>query len=319
MKLKSIKEAFTLNKNKTAKNSKYEIIGAGPEGEDELDLDTINASGIKLVHNKKTGRKMWMKERYSDLEDERIGMPYSQIKGLDFIHQDERGFIEYVSYNLLRYLKKYCPEIRIPNHIRLSFSNEDGFNATYQTLTSSYRNLKQASETTKGNVYRNLVIDTYLFLILIGHTDFHKGNLIVKNKNDYYMIDPEISLQNYERAIKMGRDFMEFSIEPYFKYNASFKKIVEQYNTIMKINIDTEFGPIIDKCIEIAIKAMIKDGMVDLEDVKEERRNLKSMKNIILRNIHANKKYIKEKFKRYVDAENAVSVSSKPIPLLRKT
>lgn len=310
MKLKNIKEAFTIsNRNK----KKHEILagvgnkdqgsGTGTE-EDSLDLETLNASGVKLIHNPKTGRKIWMKDKYIDFED--AGYNY-EFEGLDFTDQSLRGLVEYISYNFLRYLKKYAPEIKIPNHIRLSFDWGDGFDTTYQTMTSSFKNLQQAGETTKGNIYRNLIIDTYLYMVLIGHSDFHKGNLVVKNKDEYYMIDPEISLQNYENALNQGRDQMEFTIEPYLKYSKSFSKIADQYKTIMNIDVTNEFGPIIDKCIEIAIKATIKDGQMTMEQIKEEKQFLRSsFKNKILRNLQDNKAYIKREFKKYVDADTAV-------------
>ena len=313
MKLRNLKEAFRISdRNK----KKHEIVaaaggedkgsGTGSE-EDTLNLDTLNAAGVKLIHNPKTGRKIWMKDKYVDFKD--MGYNY-EFEGLDFTAQNLRGLIEYISYNFLRYLKKYCPEIRIPNHIKLSYDYGSGFDSTYQTITSSFRNLEQAGETTKGNVYRNLVVDTFLYMILMGHADFHRGNLIVKNKDEYYMIDPEISLQNYEKALKEGRDVMEFHIEPYFKYSKSFKKIAEQFKTIMDIDVTNEFGPIIDKCIETAIKVIVKDGKMNADEVKEEKAYLKgAFKNRILHNLQDNKAYIKKRFQKYVDAENAVPAS----------
>ena len=312
MKLRKILEAFTINKKKLA-SGKYEVVKGGTgrssdedsydeddDDEDSLGLDTLNAEKLKMYHNLKTGRKTWVKS-YTDLED-KYGS--SQFNKLDFTEQDERGFVEYVAFSLMRYLKKYAPQIKIPNHIRLAYEDDPNSNApSFQVATSSFKNLKQAREGIKNDVYRNLVIDIYLFMILIGHADLHRGNVIVKSKDEYYIIDPELTLQDYDRALELGRDQMEFTTEPYFKYNSSYKKIADQYAKVMKINVKEEFGPIIDKCIDVAVKAMLKEGL-NIEELQEEKDHLKYLKGKILYNIEKNKKYIQTHFRKYYDVEN---------------
>lgn len=310
MKLKKIKEAITISK----RNADKHIIDT-PKADGSLDLETINAGGVKEITHKKKKYKTFLKDKYSDFEE----LGYDEfVDDMDFTQQRIRGLIEYISYNLLRYLKRYSPEIRIPNQVRLGYNHDEGREPVFQTLSSSYKNTKQTGEMTKGNVYRNLLIDTFLFLMLIGHMDFHKGNLIVKNKDEYYMIDPELSLQDYEHSLEFAqRDMMEIYLEPYFKYMKSFNKLTEQYEKIMNIDINKELAPVIDKCLDLAVRAIIKDGQMNIHEIKKYKTFLfNDLKPKILYNIKKNKEYIKKRFYKYVSIENAVSGGPKP---LRKT